>query len=311
MTNKTVDILLATYNGEKYLKEQIDSILNQTHTKWNLIIRDDGSTDNTLNIIEEYKSKYFEKIHIIKDEFKNVGVNKNFSLLMNHSKSDYIMFCDQDDFWLPQKIELTFELMIKEEKKENLPILIFSDLKVVDDKLNIKSNSFWKTMLINPKNVFNINNLVVRNPVTGCTIMMNIKLKNIIKNIPTEALVHDWWISLTACLFGKINYVEQPTILYRQHSNNVLGASKNKRIKSLLLSPYKIINQMKNKELLFQKQTKKILDTYRFEIKDDRITILETHSTLSNNNYFFRILKRFKYKLWADNWMHNILLFFY
>lgn len=305
-----VDILLATYNGDKYLEEQLNSIINQTYKNWHLIIRDDGSKDSTLSIIDKYMKQYSDKITLIQDEYKNVGVNRNFSILMKNSLSEYSMFCDQDDHWLPEKIEVTINKMLEEEIKYShpIPVLIFTNLKVADENLNITSDSFWDNMLLNPDNVFNINNLVVRNPVTGCTSMINKNLRLLINEIPKEALVHDWWISLTACLFGKINYVKKPTILYRQHSNNVLGASKNKRIKSLLLNPFKILNQMRNKQKLFQIQAKKLIDSYGDTIEPHKKNIIETYSKLYEYNYLTRKIKILKHKFWADNWMHNLLM---
>ena len=129
-----VDILLATYNGERFLQQQINSIFEQTHTNFFIYIRDDGSKDNTVSIIKEYVQKYPDKIAIIEDNFGNLGVTQNFNELMKYSTANYIAFSDQDDIWLPQKIEKSFNFLKEiEEKHNNLPAFVYSDMKIIDE----------------------------------------------------------------------------------------------------------------------------------------------------------------------------------
>ncbi|CEQ10467.1 family 2 glycosyl transferase [[Clostridium] sordellii] len=223
-----VDILMATYNGEKYLKDQIDSILNQTYTDWKLYIRDDGSNDNTLNIINEYIEKYRSKIILIEDDKSGLGAKLNFGELLKYSTSEYCMFSDQDDIWLENKIELTLNEMKKTESNNNLPILIHTDLKVVDNEMNIISDSFFKYQNISPE--YNkLNNLLVLNTVTGCTVMMNKKLVDLCRSIPKDCILHDWWIALVASGLGVVRTLYEPTILYRQHGDNCAGAIEYKK----------------------------------------------------------------------------------
>ena len=132
-----IDILLATYNGEKFVKEQIESILNQTYENFNLIISDDASTDNTLNILEEYEKKD-TRIKVFKKE-KNKGLIDNFEFLLKNVTSDYFMFSDQDDIWKKDKIEKS----INKLKEESLG-LVYTDLEIVDEKLNVIYPSYWK-----------------------------------------------------------------------------------------------------------------------------------------------------------------------
>ena len=139
-----VDILMATYNGELYLEEQIKSIIKQSYKNWILYIRDDGSKDNTLKIINRYTYKYPDKIKLIADDRGNLGSNMNFKELMQYSKNEYCMFCDQDDVWLEDKIKLSLDKIKKLENKygKNTPILVHTDLKVVNEKLDEISESF-------------------------------------------------------------------------------------------------------------------------------------------------------------------------
>ena len=222
-----IDILLAAYNGEKFLKEQVDSIFSQTCKNWQLLIRDDGSTDATIQIIKSYIEKYPDKIRLIEDNLGNLGVAQNFGTILQQSKSEYIMFCDQDDVWLPEKIELTLNKMKESENLyPDIPILIFTDLKVVDENLNIIAESLWSHHKIDPQRGSLLKNLTYCNIVTGCTVMINRKVKEFIFPIPEYVRIHDRWIALIVAKYGKLFLIPAATILYRQHPANVIGSKK-------------------------------------------------------------------------------------
>ena len=222
-----IEILLSTYNGAKYLPEQIKSVLNQSFTDWHLLIRDDGSTDETLNILNEYAEKYPLKIKRVVDDSGNVGVIRSFEILLKNSTADYIMFCDQDDFWLPDKIELSVEKILQMEKQfgKNIPFLVHTDLKVVDENRNVISDSMWKFVGLQPKKILkSIYNLALCNCVTGCTILMNKKAKEVSIPFVYPVEMHDAWIALCVKKYGEIDFVDTPTIEYRQHEKNLYGA---------------------------------------------------------------------------------------
>lgn len=221
-----VDILLSTYNGELYLEEQINSIVRQTFTSWILIIRDDGSTDDTRKIISKYCKQYPEKVREIADSNGNVGSSLSFALLLEQSKSKYIMFCDQDDVWLEDKIEITYNEITKLEKENmQLPLMIFTDLYVVDEELNIINNSFMNELKLFPDVINNIHKALALNVVAGCTIMINNKAKIYI--LPFyKYFIHDYWMAINIINYGKCKYLNKQTILYRQHRNNVYGTFK-------------------------------------------------------------------------------------
>ena len=226
-----VDILLATYNGEKYLREQIDSILNQTYEDFNLIISDDCSKDSTVEILEEYAKKD-SRITIYKQE-KNLGVIANFEFLLSKVESEYFMFSDQDDIWNANKIEKTLNKL-----KQTDSDVVFTDLLVVDDKLNTLYNSYWELKGLKNKIIkYNgFDALYLNNYVTGCTMLM--KKEVIRKALPlpktTKYVLHDYWIALIASQSGKISYLNEPTIKYRQHKNNKIGSkTRTERIKTL------------------------------------------------------------------------------
>lgn len=273
-----IDILLATYNGEKYIKQQIDSIINQSYTNWNLIIRDDGSTDRTLEIINQYITTFPGKVHLLCDHEKNLGPSGNFSRLLEGSKADYTMFCDQDDVWKDSKIEITFQKMKALEGSKLVPVLIHTDLKVVDTNLRTIADSMFSFQKLN-KNFATINYLLVQNNITGCTMMINKKLRDISKPIPEEVIMHDWWIALVAVAFGKIGFVDYPTIQYRQHGANDTGAKRYsidlmKRMKSVK-KMYQIVNKNIVQANCFYERYKTSLDEQTKEVVSQYISLLD------------------------------------
>lgn len=219
-----IDILLATYNGEKYLREQIDSILNQTYKNIRLIVSDDCSKDGTRKILEEYKNKD-ERIKVYYQE-KNLGVVKNIEFLLGKVESPYYMLADQDDYWLPEKAEKSLETL-----KNNNADLVFGDLEVVDENLNTMYESFNDYMLLSRKinkyiDSYKVNYLY--NCVTGCTVLSKKETIEKILPLPTNSkyLIHDHWIGLMASLNGKLAYMPEKYIKYRQHGNNQVGTEK-------------------------------------------------------------------------------------
>jgi len=230
-----IAILLSTYNSEKYLCEQIDSILRQSNKNWELYIRDDSSTDSTLSIISDYCSK-FTNIRMLTLDKKNVGVKNSFFELLKNVDSQYYMFCDHDDVWLPDKIEKSYRKMKEEEEKNiDTAIVVCSDLVVVDHKLQIIHDSMWKYSRFFPeilKSSFKY--LSVCNFVTGCTMMINSKAKDLSLPVSSHATLHDNWIALKVLSSnGIISPIYDATILYRQHGKNICGASEFKKTRYL------------------------------------------------------------------------------
>ena len=216
-------ILLSTYNGDKYLIEQLDSIFSQSYKSFQIIARDDGSSDETIEILKSYNIK-------ILDTDKNLGAKLSFSTLLDYAVTNtdagYFMFCDQDDIWKKDKIEKTIATM-KDLEKDNLglPLLVHTDLEVVDEKLNVLNKSFWKYEKRDPS-LNSINRLIMQSTVTGCTMMINRKLAEMSFPVSEKSIMHDWWISMIASTLGKIAYLEESTISYRQHSSNDTGSKK-------------------------------------------------------------------------------------
>jgi len=220
-----ISICMATYNGAQYLAQQIDSILTQSYQEWELLIRDDQSTDNTTDILREYRDRYPDKIRIIDENGPHLGIILNFNRLLDVADSDYIMFCDHDDVWLSDKIEQTLSAMkATEQLHPQKPILVHTDLRVVDQDLNTISDSLWNYQRLFPDIANNPSRIMAHNVVTGCTVMINRQAKTVSTPIPPQAVMHDWWVAIKVAQTGKIVHISTPTILYRQHSDNELGA---------------------------------------------------------------------------------------
>ncbi len=219
-----IAILMATYNGEKYICQQIDSILSQTCKDWELYIHDDGSTDNTIAAVESYVEKYPNKIHLI-DGKSTGGAKYNFFYMFGQVEAPYYMTCDQDDVWLEKKIELTYDKMLAIEDKADIPCLVYTELHVVDSELNTIADTMSKYQSLDCHKR-TINQFILQNSVTGCTMMVNRALRDMMLHITDidSTIMHDWWAALVAAQFGKTAFIDEPTILYRQHGDNSLGA---------------------------------------------------------------------------------------
>lgn len=202
-----VEILMATYNGEKYLQEQIDSIINQTYKNWILTIRDDGSKDKTLKILEEYKKKD-KRIKILKDKKGNLGYKKNFEELLFQSKGEYIFLCDQDDIWKEEKIEICLQ-KIGENQVLHHNARIFYEKKTEEDTTLYSLYNYSR----NIKNFYKPN-------FTGCCMVVKKSFLKDILPIPINYPGHDTWIGLLSCLNSNIVYIDNKLIKYRRHGEN-------------------------------------------------------------------------------------------
>lgn len=220
-----ISILLATYNSEIYIRELLDSLFAQTYSIWNLVVRDDCSSDNTIAIIQEYATRYPGKILILDNEGKSLRAYRNFYELLSKVESDYYMYCDHDDIWLPNKIELSMKRM-KEVEKEGGPVIVHTDMKVVDKNLNTISDSFWNYSRLLPEHT-GFKELVHCNSVNGCTMLFNRKARDLALPHLEHATMHDMLVTQSvAASGGIISPIYTATVLYRQHDDNVVGARK-------------------------------------------------------------------------------------
>lgn len=222
----TVDILMATYNGEKYIRQQIESLQAQTYSDWRLLASDDGSSDETLAIVHELASED-DRIMVVSPDQPFRSAYKNFLFLLSRSTAEYAMFCDQDDVWLPQKVELSLARAVACEAELGgaTPAMVFSDSSLVDASLNEIAPSFVSSLAYPPAEM-NVMKLLYDNIVQGSAMLMNRALIDLAQAhpMPEERWYHDYWITTLACATGRIEYIDQPLMLYRQHGGNALGA---------------------------------------------------------------------------------------
>ncbi len=220
----TIAILMATYNGEKYLREQIDSILAQTSQQWTLYVHDDGSTDKTYDIIREYAQQH-SNIYVLEYESQK-GATNNFLSLLRRVEANYYMFCDQDDVWLKEKVEISLNEMLGQESAHpGKAVIVYTDLYVTDAALNITNGSFWQEICLHPEFISNFNELAASTAITGCAMLFNQLAKNDVVFPATHATMHDAWIA--ACTLknnGTIHPINKPLVYYRQHEANCIGA---------------------------------------------------------------------------------------
>lgn len=226
MNKKSIAILLATYNGERYLQEQLDSLYAQTYKEWTLYVHDDGSTDETLGLLKQYATNHDNMVML--DYPPQHGAKNNFFSLLKQVKADYYFFCDQDDKWCERKIETQMERMHQLEKEhKGKPLLVHSDTFVTDANLTVTHPSLWKLSGAHPEFLSTFDEAAATPFVTGCTMLFNHKAKqSIVWEKIHLATMHDAYITL--CILragGTVCALHKPLLFYRQHGANTLGAS--------------------------------------------------------------------------------------
>ena len=296
-----ITILVSTYNGDSYLKEQLESLYQQSYENIKIIARDDGSTDHSLGVLRAHNIK-------VMPQDQNLGPKGSFSTLLAYalkSDSQYFMFCDQDDVWEEEKIEKTLIKMKELESKfGDIPLLVHTDLEVVDEDLETLDKSFWHFEQINPS-MNEFNRLLMQNTITGCTVMINRKLAELAMPVPDRAIMHDWWLGLVASQFGKVDFLSETTLQYRQHHNNSIGA-KRFNFFSVLFKFYDIF--YKNPFYLQAniRQAKAFLDRYKDKLDQKSIVMLEDFVTIESKSFWKKRYVLLKHKLLKQGIIRNI-----
>lgn len=268
-----VDIAMATYNGEKYLKEQIDSIISQTFTDWRLFVRDDGSTDNTVNIIREYVGKD-SRIHLIEDNLGNLRVSRNFEQALTNCTAPYSMFADQDDVWFKNKIEVSLSF-IKEVEKKDIPVLVFSNSILTSESLENEFGNNYE-LVVEP----NLKEFLFTNAgYQGAAIMFNQNLKEVLFPFFSNSSVHDYHVSIAGLLLGQVYHIDIPLMLYRRHDSAT--TKKNINMKERLIWLFK------NKSFLYDE---KMLDYLKVFVSYHEKQITDVNKNLVND--YFKILDK-------------------
>ncbi len=302
----TVQILLATCNGGRYLAAQLDSIFAQTWNDWQLLVRDDGSVDNTPDILADYRQRYPDKMVMLAADGIRLGACANFARLMAAADADYLLFCDQDDVWLPGKIARTMETMraLERESGAAKPLLVHTDLAVTDASLTVVRPSLWRYQHTRPEYGSCLNRLVVQNYATGCTLMFNRAARDVALPLPLEAQMHDWWLALVAAAFGRVGYLAEPLVLYRQHGLNDVGAQG--FTPGNLLKRCRQWGETRAMLCRIQRQAGAFLERYHGRLTPAQREMLGTYSRLDSYNGLRRRWYLLKYRFFYSGLLRNL-----
>lgn len=298
-----VNIVLSTFNGERFLAEQIESIQKQTFTNWKLLIRDDGSTDKTPEIINKFVENDSRIQFINEQNRENFGVIKNFFTLIKFEQADYYFFSDQDDVWLPEKME---QMLKKAQDYEpEMPLMVYMDLSVVDQNLNVTTPSMIRSQSHHPNT--ELLPEITENTVTGGVSMINHALAEQwldTKNI----LMHDWYLAVLASATGQLVYIDQPGELYRQHENNVLGArTDQKRFNLIRQGPRKIFTRYWKLIHDSQLQALKVAEQAGEKMSAADVEMILKFSDIDQQSMAERARRLFKYKYTKNQLKHRIV----
>lgn len=299
-----VYILLAAYNGSGFIREQVDSILSQSFSDFHLILSDDGSNDNTADLLEAFAQAHPDKItHYRSGQRFGCAQDHFMHLLQKFHDAAYIMFCDQDDVWHGDKIQKTLDKMRQTEPSPEIPTMVHTDLRVVDAALTCIHPSFMNYSGISGDRL-HTKQLLVQNVVTGCTMMMNHALAALAAENTPKIAMHDWWIALLASACGKVGFLDEATIDYRQHGHNAVGA---KNVRSFRYIRNKLThNQLKARMMRSFCQAEDLLNCFANALPPEKTALLRSYATLKTANGLQRRLAYVKHGFWADGTLKKL-----
>lgn len=271
MRDKWAEILLASYNGAAYIREQIDSIITQTDDRWHLTLSDDGSSDGTDAILDAYVQQYPEKMVRVHSGRRFGNARDHFFWLMNQCDAPYILFSDQDDVFYPRKVEKTLNALTEAEKAlgADTPILVFTDQTPTDEHLRPLAPSLMRYQK-QYFELFDYRSILMQNVVTGGAMGMNRALARLGGRCEdtSQVIMHDWWLAAVAARFGKVIYIDEPLSDYRQHGGNCVGA-KDVTGAKYIVSKLMNIGELKKVIQIKKKQGKAFYNTYKMLLNTD------------------------------------------
>lgn len=301
-----ITIVMAAYNGEAYVKEQISSILTGGFQDFVIHVYDDGSTDRTRDILRELASEHPDKLCFFANE-KNKGVIRNFMEGANQADSPYVMFCDQDDIWLSDKISRTLLKMKEMEarKGKKVPLAVFTDARVVDEKLQELHPSFHGSSRLDAEKT-DLCHLLMENKLIGCTMMINAAMAKKLSFVPEGVRMHDWWIGLIAAALGEIAYLPEATLLYRQHEKNVVGT---KSFVSYVRNRLLTLSRQRLALRQNEEQAQALLDGFGSELSEEASAVLTAFAAMKTAGFFKKRYLLIKYGFWKTGWIRNAGVF--
>lgn len=306
-----IEVALATAQSARFLRELLDSLFAQTEQGFTLLVSDDGSRDSTMDILEEYSRRYPGRIRIVARDRQPHGAAGNFSRLLDHASADYLLLCDHDDVWLPNKIALSRERMAALEAARGaaVPLLVHTDLVVVDEQLGVIEPSMSKYWQASPPRS-DLTSLLTANVATGCTIIMNRALYEKARPIPPEAMMHDHWLALVASALGAIAYVDEAPILYRQHGGNLIGAPTRGTASLLQRIRNTLVGAERQRVMRrYSRQAAALLRRYRDEMSGDKRRATETLAEIWSVSRWRRFARLWRSGARLSGFARNVALF--
>ena len=279
-----ITVIMATYNGSKYLEAQMESIIGQSHKPYRIRVFDDVSSDNTLQLLKTYEKR--TNIEVIQRP-QNLGVIRNLkAALATIDGPEYIALADQDDVWLPQKLEISLGALKEIDIDPKKPALVYSDLMVIDQAGQHVSDSFWEILGLS-KYQHVLSTLVYGNVVTGCASLMNAALLPYAQDIPEDlSTYHDAWLALCAFCFGKVKTIKTPLIQYRLHPENLTFYSSDvPKIKDRIKTHWRLLTR---KDKFMQEQfalIERFLKVYNSQLKEEDRRVLKRFLSSRNKSY--------------------------
>ena len=292
-----VTILLSTYNGSKFLRQQLNSLFQQTYPNIQILVRDDGSTDSTQVILEEEQTN--GRIKILEDH-GNLGVAPSFFALLKFAattKTEYVAFCDQDDVWHPEKISHAVSALA--HVAVDHPAMYCSRVEIV--------NSYLKHIgYTAPPRKIGFGNALVENIATGCTIVLNsVALHLIGKNLPNKSVNHDWWCYLVMSCFGEVIYDSTAMLKYRQHKGNTIGLATN-ALNQFIKRCHRFFGGNED-HLRMSRQALCFRDIYKDRIPVSDQQVLDNFIA-AKTAWYSRLQLAFSNEIWRQKWIDNMLL---
>ncbi len=286
----SVEVLILTYNGERYIRSQLESILNQLSPSDRVIVSDDGSTDSTVDIIREVSEESAAAVEVFFGPGQ--GVVQNFFHGISRTTAGYVLLSDQDDIWLSDKLHLFRERMMEVD----FPHLIFSDAVVWYPESDSGRKSFWVSQNISPEHAKSLSSALFRNCVQGASMALNRSLVSSLE-YQEDIVMFDWWCALVACAQGLVDFVPNATLLYRQHDSNQIGLNMNRSISDSWEASKRIVRQV----LLFER-------CYSAKLGVSDAKMLKSYSKAVESGWFLRLMFLIRYRPIRSTWLRTFTL---
>ncbi len=284
-----VTVLLATYNGARFISEQLESIAAQSHENWRLVVSDDGSADETLDIVRSFARRHSSRVTLLEPAVSRSAKSNFLRLLAQEAPSPYFALCDQDDVWHPAKLaQMLAACQAAEAESPRQPVLTYSDLRVVADDRTTIDDSFLRRMRVDPHQRM-FPGLLVENSIPGCAMLFNAALARLHRESlprPENVIMHDWWLALLASATGAIRFVPDPLIEYRQHETNTLGAVDRA---SLALILRKMFGKSAQPLPQTWAQAAELIRAHGAQLPSEKRSIVEAYASSASRNKVQRI----------------------